>query len=252
MSMIKQMFKFEESTLSVIKNNDDVWFRGKSVATILGYTDLKQAIRKNVESEDKMKLGDFRGGVWETPLTNNEKNTIYINESGLYSLILRSKLDKAKKFKRWVTKDVLPSIRKTGKYEVPTPAESDPLQERRLQLDEMNTYMKVYETIDNPKLKTVIMDWMHNTISGQKAITDESTQYARDITDICKEVFGFTPDFGQKIKIGQVLKKEYAKQFDEPLLKYEKYCNGSMRKVNAYPKSKEQWIINTLKNYDNW
>ena len=252
MSMIKQMFKFEESTLSVIKNNDDVWFRGKSVATILGYTDLKQAIRKNVESEDKMKLGDFRGGVWETPLTNNEKNTIYINESGLYSLILRSKLDKAKKFKRWVTKDVLPSIRKTGKYEVPTPAESDPLQERRLQLDEINTYMKVYETIDNPKLKTVIMDWMHNTISGQKTITDEADQYARDITDICKQEFGFTPDFGQKIKIGQVLKKEYAKQFDEPLLKYEKYCNGSMRKVNAYPKSKEQWIINTLKNYDNW
>ena len=116
----------------------------------------------------------------------------------------------------------------------------------------MNTYMKVYETIDNPKLKTVIMDWMHNTISGQKAITDESTQYARDITDICKEVFKFTPDFGQKIKIGQVLKKEYAKQFDEPLLKYEKYCNGSMRRVNSYPKSKEQWIINTLKNYDNW
>ena len=116
MSMIKQMFKFEESTLSVIKNNDDVWFRGKSVATILGYTDLKQAIRKNVESEDKMKLGDFRGGVWETPLTNNEKNTIYINESGMYSLILRSKLEGAKQFKRWVTSEVLPAIRKTGTY----------------------------------------------------------------------------------------------------------------------------------------
>ena len=50
------------------------------------------------------------------PLTNNEKNTIYINESGLYSLILRSKLESAHVFKRWVTKDVLPSIRKTGRY----------------------------------------------------------------------------------------------------------------------------------------
>ena len=50
------------------------------------------------------------------PLTNNEKNTIYINESGLYSLILHSKLESARAFKRWVTKDVLPSIRKTGRY----------------------------------------------------------------------------------------------------------------------------------------
>ena len=49
-------------------------------------------------------------------LTNNEKNTIYINESGLHSLILRSKLESARVFKRWVTKDVLPSIRKTGRY----------------------------------------------------------------------------------------------------------------------------------------
>ena len=57
----------------------------------------------------------YRGSKTE-PLTNNQKNTIYINESGLYSLKLRSKLESARAFKRWVTKDVLPSIRKTGKY----------------------------------------------------------------------------------------------------------------------------------------
>ena len=57
----------------------------------------------------------YRGSKTE-PLTNNQKNKIYINESGLYSLILRSKLESARAFKRWVTKEVLPSIRKTGKY----------------------------------------------------------------------------------------------------------------------------------------
>ena len=57
----------------------------------------------------------YRGSKTE-PLTNNQKNTIYINESGLYSLILRSKLESARAFKHWVTKDVLPSIRKTGRY----------------------------------------------------------------------------------------------------------------------------------------
>jgi prophage antirepressor-like protein len=246
--MSMQIFNFEKSTISVINNNDDIWFCGKTVSKILGYKDTKKAIGSHVDSEDKEKLGNFKGDDLP-PLKKNEKNTIYINESGLYSLILRSKLEKAKAFKRWVTKDVLPSIRKSGKYEVPKP---DALQERRLKLEEIKTYLNVYDKIDNPKLKTVIMDWMHNTISGQKAITDESTQYARDITDICKEEFGFIPDFGQKIKIGQILKKEYIKEFNQPLLKYEKYCNGSMRKVNAYPKDKERWIIETLQNYEDW
>ena len=61
--------------------------------------------------------GSNPGGANRPPLTWNAGNTIYINESGLYSLILRSKIDKAKDFQRWVTKEVLPSIRKTGKYE---------------------------------------------------------------------------------------------------------------------------------------
>jgi len=247
--MIQQIFNFEKSTISVINNGNDIWFCGKAVSKILGYKDTKKAIDRHVDSEDKSKLGDFERGDAAPPLKRNEKNTIYINESGLYSLILRSKLENAKNFKRWVTKDVLPTIRKTGKYEVP---KTDALQERRLKIDEINTFVNVYEKIDNPKLKTVIIDWMHNTISGQKAISDESTQYARDITDICKDEFGFIPDFGQKIKIGQLLKREYVKNFDEPLLKYDKYCNGSMRKVNAYTKDKEGWIIETLNTYDNW
>jgi hypothetical protein len=167
----------------------------------------------------------------------------------VYILILRSKLEKAKTFKRWVTKDVLPSIRKTGEYEMPKP---NVYQERQLKIDEMNAYMNVYDKVDNPKLKTVVIDWMYNSISKQKSLTDESIKYARDITDICKEEFDFIPDFGQKIKIGHMLKKEYIKQFDEPILKYKKYVNGNMRKVNAYPKDKEEWIIKTLKTYDNW
>ena len=159
-------------------------------------------------------------------------------------------MKKAEDFQDWVYEEVLPSIRKTGKYELPAPV--DALQERRLKIDEVNTFMNVYEKIDNPKLKTVIVDWIYNSISDQKTITDESQQYARDITDICKEEFGFIPDMSQKIKIGQVLKKAYVEDFDEPLLKYEKYVNGNMRKVNAYPKNREKWIIKTLQKYENW
>ena len=103
--MIEQMFNFEKSTISVINNGNDIWFRGKTVSNILGYTDTDKSLRKHVDSDDKIKLGDFLNPAISAGLKKNEKNTIYINESGLYSLILRSKLEKAKHFKRWITKD---------------------------------------------------------------------------------------------------------------------------------------------------
>lgn len=106
--------------LTVIKKADDeLWFIGKEVAEKLGYTDTDQAIRKRVFDEDKL-TRRFDGSG------QNRKMTI-INESGLYSLILSSKLPSAKEFKHWVTSEVLPSIRKNGAYirnqENMTPAE---------------------------------------------------------------------------------------------------------------------------------
>ena len=104
-------FIYEGKKLDIIKKDDDIWLRAKIVANILKYTNTRKAIRDHVDSEDKITLNDLKS----FPLKNN--HVIYINESGLYTLILRSDMDKAKEFKRWVTKDVLPSIRKTGKYE---------------------------------------------------------------------------------------------------------------------------------------
>ena len=129
MGIIKKLFYYEETELPVIKCKDNIWFRGKTIAEILKYANQRKAIRDHVDPEDRARF-ELHGGAnhsplkraqeskWnETfPLTNNEKNIIYVNESGLYSLILRSKLESARVFKRWVTKDVLPSIRKTGKY----------------------------------------------------------------------------------------------------------------------------------------
>lgn len=88
--------------------NNEPWFVGKDVAQVLGYGDTNQAIRKHVDNEDKLtRCFDGSG--------QNREMTI-INESGLYSLILSSKLPGAKKFKHWITSEVLPSIRKHGGY----------------------------------------------------------------------------------------------------------------------------------------
>ena len=91
--------------------NNQIMFVGKDVATALGYSDPQKAIRVHVDDEDK------GGAILSTP--GGSQRAIVINESGLYSLILSSKLEQARMFKRWVTSEVLPAIRQTGRYELP-------------------------------------------------------------------------------------------------------------------------------------
>ena len=93
--------------------DDEPWFVGKDIATILGYAKPENAIANHVDDEDKTCTLIQGSG------SNYKSKAILINESGLYSLILSSKLPSAKKFKRWVTGEVLPSIRKTGSYGKP-------------------------------------------------------------------------------------------------------------------------------------
>ena len=106
-----EIFKNEDfGEIRTVIINSEPWFIGKDVADILGYADSSSAVSKNVDSDDKTTLLLQQDG------SNYKSKTTVINESGLYSLILSSKLPSAKKFKRWVTSEVLPSIRKTGGY----------------------------------------------------------------------------------------------------------------------------------------
>lgn len=107
-----QVFKNEEfGEVRSLTLNDEPWFVGKDVADILGYTNSRKAISDHVDYEDK--------GVTKCDTLGGKQDLTIINESGLYSLILSSKLPTAKKFKRWVTSEVLPAIRKTGSYQIP-------------------------------------------------------------------------------------------------------------------------------------
>ena len=121
MSIIERVFKYEETELSVIKCKDDIWFRGKTIAETLGYSNPLKAIRMHVDSEDKKQISKLepksRGVQNGHPFKNTQLGTIYVNESGVYCLILRSKLESACTFKRWVTSQVLLSIRKTFRYD---------------------------------------------------------------------------------------------------------------------------------------
>lgn len=104
---------FENSEFGKVRTleiDNEPWFVGKDVAEILGYSQPSVAIFKRVDSDDK--------GVSKMETPGGEQSVVIINESGLYSLILSSKIPTAKRFKRWVTSEVLPTIRKTGSYSV--------------------------------------------------------------------------------------------------------------------------------------
>ena len=105
-----QIFNNDEfGSVRTLTINDEPWFVGKDVAEILGYSNPQKAIRDHVDTEDKTVNDSF---------TVNGTKGLLINESGLYSLILSSKMPKAKQFKRWVTSEILPAIRKHGVYAV--------------------------------------------------------------------------------------------------------------------------------------
>lgn len=104
-----QLFTFKNEQVRTLLINNEPWFIGKDVAQILGHSNPRDALSKHVENEDKdsVAIRDSIGRMQKTPI---------INESGVYALIFGSKLPDAKKFKHWVTSEVLPQLRKTGSY----------------------------------------------------------------------------------------------------------------------------------------
>lgn len=108
MNELKTFNNPDFGTIRTLELNNEPWFVGKDVAEVLGYSNPNDALKKRVDAEDK--------GVAKCDTLGGAQDLTIINESGLYSLILSSKLPTAKKFKRWVTSEVLPSIRKTGGY----------------------------------------------------------------------------------------------------------------------------------------
>lgn len=120
-SPVKIFENAEFGQLDTILLNGEPWFVGKEVSTILGYANPSESVLEHVDEEDRISLKykaysrSLLASLWNG---NDFSDKMLINESGIYSLILRSNLEKAKSFKRWITSEVLPSIRKTGSYSI--------------------------------------------------------------------------------------------------------------------------------------
>lgn len=146
----------EFGEIRAIEIDGEPWCVGKDIARALGYADTKSALADHVDAEDKRIIQ--RGQIATLDIPN--RGLTIINESGLYSLILSSKLPGAKKFKRWVTSEVLPAIRKTGTYTMPSTEpqapKSAPVKLRDLTTDDYINASRIISDCRNERLPYVI------------------------------------------------------------------------------------------------
>lgn len=174
-----QIFNFEGNQVRALEINDEPYFVGKDAAEILGYKNPQKALRDHVDQEDK--------GVNETFTPGGRQSMTIINESGLYSLILSSKMPNAKRFKHWVTSEVLPAIRKHGAYMTNRKAydithdnsgtaladllqqAADQLKSKDIQIEEMKPKAKYCDIVlQNQKLVTITQIAKDYGMSGQE------------------------------------------------------------------------------------
>lgn len=143
MSDSLRVFNNEEfGTIRTVMIDGEPWFVGKDVAEALGYTNPRDALSKHVDDEDKKTVA-IRDGIRGNP------NVTVINESGVYSLILSSKLPNAKKFKRWVTAEILPSVRQTGSYSArPMTLAEQALAQAQILVDHEKQLAELSESVD--------------------------------------------------------------------------------------------------------
>ena len=161
-----QIFENAEfGKVRTIVKDGEPYFIGKDVAEILGYSNTRDALAKHVDDEDKNTVA-IRDGIQGNP------NLTIINESGVYALIFGSKLSKAKQFKRWVTSEVLPSIRKTGSYST-IPKERSEFKEQELKarmlnarVRESNQYLKIAAQIDIPEYRYILQAKSAEALNG--------------------------------------------------------------------------------------
>lgn len=218
-------FNYKEQQVRTIEKNGEPWFVGKDVAEILGYGNTKDALLNHVDEEDRVILQKSENTTFEIP---NRGMTI-INESGLYSLILSSKLPTAKEFKHWVTSEVLPSIRKTGEYKI-TPAQQNRLDimERNSRAREASLWLRISAQVKSDTYRQVCTSYASTVLAGREVIPlPQTTQHHYSATEIGK-MFGVS-----KQAIGN-LANQYGMKTDEYGAWYHDKSPYSAKEVDVF------------------
>lgn len=151
-----------------VEKDGNIWFVGKDVAEALGYARTADAVKAHIDADDK--------GVCDLPTPGGRQETTIINESGLYSLVLSSKLPSAKAFKRWITSEVIPSIRKTGSYNKPSKQPTTQQEQRakamllNAQSRQCKLWLRLAETTDLPDYKHICQQKAAEVLAGSPVL----------------------------------------------------------------------------------
>lgn len=151
-----------------VEKDGNIWFVGKDVAEALGYARTADAVKAHIDADDK--------GVCVLPTPGGRQETTIINESGLYSLVLSSKLPSAKAFKRWITSEVIPSIRKNGSYNKPLKQPTTQQEQRakamllNAQSRQCKLWLRLAETTDLPDYKHICQQKAAEVLAGSPVL----------------------------------------------------------------------------------
>ena len=221
----------EFGEIRTLEINGEPWFVGKDVAVVLGYAKPENALSNHVDSDDKTTTLIQGSG------SNYKSNTTIINESGIYSLIIGSKLPNAKQFKRWVTSEVLPSIRKTGAYNITQTVSDRQLDvemekakatlatEKRLQAE---LILRVAEKMNlSPEANQTLMAYTVEMMTGVKALPLPEVEKTYSATE-AGEIIGVSA-----AKIGRVANANGIKTEDFGIFVLDK-AKGSNKQVTTF------------------
>nr|DAG70707.1 MAG TPA: repressor domain protein [Caudoviricetes sp.] len=214
-----QVFDFEGSNVRTVTINDDPYFVGKDVATILGYKRTADALKAHVDDEDKLTRQFTDSGQ------NREMKVI--NESGLYSLVLSSKLPSAKKFKRWVTSEVLPAIRKTGAYQA-KPKDNYPIPATYGEALQLAATLQTKIEHDAPSLK-----YFHDQMRNPGLMT--TTEIAKDYGWSARKLNKYLESKGVIYRQGN------------KWVIYQKYADKGYSQYEPFPYDNNKGVKNNLK-----
>lgn len=234
MNQLQRVFNYQGAQIRTVTKDGEVWFVAKDVCDVLGHSDTSMAV-KRLDEDEKLIQTLFGSG--------QNREMWFVNEPGLYSLILTSRKSEAKAFKRWITHEVLPSIRKTGQYQLQPQPHFQALQleieREKIKLAKSELLLRIGQAYPNlsPESQQVLVAYAAKEVAGQEILPLpklEGRLYSA--TEIAEEL-GVTAN-----KIGRIAKKYDLKtpEFGVFVLDKSRYSNKQVETFRYNEKGKEQ------------
>lgn len=223
------LFDFEGYEVRTLGDADNPCFVAADVCRVLGLQNVSRALSKFDDNEKGIALVDTPGG---------KQSLLYVTESGLYVLAFKSRKPAAKRFRRWVTSEVLPSVRTSGQYSVkpaPVPAPQLPPETTEQKLANVDTAIHLFDRLGGMDERTELdlKDLVRNITLQDKLALPSGERTAWPISDRVRHL-GLTANRGQLIRIGKLASDAYNQRYGYRPIKREQYVDGAVRQVCEY------------------